>query len=170
MVDESPPTIVCPASRNEAAAAEGDTRVRFNAPVVDDNDYDGGATRTLQVTQSHQVGDAFPVGVTVVTMSVEDPSGNAAACNFTITVVSTAVSATDSTDSSATITIGAAVGVSVSLLALLAILIIYRRAQRKTRAPHDWDEIFSLMEQFKEKSLWMGQIGPEFRKRLPGRR
>ena len=46
---------------------------------------DDSGTATL-VSQSHQVGQFFVVGTTIVTYVFADPSGNTGSCSFTVTV------------------------------------------------------------------------------------
>ncbi len=54
--------------------------VFWTEPTAVDN-----SEMTPTVTQSHQPGDNFPVGITQVTYTFTDVAGNDATCAFTIT-------------------------------------------------------------------------------------
>lgn len=80
--DTIAPSIQCPPN----ITLDGDGPVcaaiaTFNAPVTADN-----CSASLSVVSDYNSGDAFPVGVTLVTMTVSDPTGNQSTCTFTITV------------------------------------------------------------------------------------
>ena len=81
-VDTDPPVVIgCPS--NVAVAAPSGTVTQpatWTEPTATDN---SGMTPT--VTQSHQPGDSFPIGMTQVTYTFQDPSGNDATCQFTVT-------------------------------------------------------------------------------------
>jgi len=80
--DTIAPTIQCPG--NIIMDANGATCTgigNFNMPITADN-----CSATLSVSSTANSGQAFPVGITVVTMTVEDPTGNEASCTFNITV------------------------------------------------------------------------------------
>jgi MYXO-CTERM domain-containing protein len=79
VVDTTPPTIVCPADRT--VPGNGGVPVRFPPPTV----YDAG-TASPVVTATHRSGDPFPVGVTLVTFTATDTSGNAGSCSMSVTV------------------------------------------------------------------------------------
>ena len=83
--DTQPPSIVCPANINTTAnAMQGTTPgalVNYAAPVVSDNCPGVGAPVCTPAS-----GSFFAVGVSTVTCSVTDASGNSSGCSFTITV------------------------------------------------------------------------------------
>jgi surface protein len=56
--------------------------VFWTPPVTTDN-------CNVNVSASHDPGDEFPLGTTLVTYTVADPSGNSVLCNFTVTVEDT---------------------------------------------------------------------------------
>lgn len=83
VIEAVPPTITCP----EDIEVDNDAGicgavVNYTAPVGDDNC--GSATTAL--TAGLASGDEFPVGVTVVTYTVTDLSGNETSCSFNVTV------------------------------------------------------------------------------------
>jgi hypothetical protein len=83
--DTQPPSIVCPANINTTAnTTQGTTPgalVNYAAPVVSDNCPGVGAPVCTPAS-----GSFFAVGVSTVTCSVTDASGNSSGCSFTITV------------------------------------------------------------------------------------
>lgn len=54
----------------------------FDPPITSDN-----CSASLTITSSATTGQAFPVGTTLVTMVVSDPTGNESTCSFKITVL-----------------------------------------------------------------------------------
>jgi hypothetical protein len=87
--DTEPPKLTCPADIFVGTAGNSQL-VSYTVPVATDNCPNVGA-----VTCSPPSGSAFPLGVTNVTCSVQDASGNAARCNFQITVNKVAFSIAD---------------------------------------------------------------------------
>lgn len=82
--DTSAPALTCPDNITQAQNTAGDgelTIVTWTAPTPTD---DCDPTPTL--TSSHQSGDAFPVGTTLVTYTAEDASGQSTNCTFTVTI------------------------------------------------------------------------------------
>jgi hypothetical protein len=81
VVDTQPPTITCPANvtvsndPNQCGAV-----VNYPAPTASDN------CPGVGVTCSPASGSFFPVGVTTVTCTAQDATGNTATCTFTVTV------------------------------------------------------------------------------------
>lgn len=152
VVDVTPPTITCPADLKVAGSDE--TSVMWSPVTADDNDFDGsGNLRPLRINTSLPSGSLFPAGVNLVEAFAEDSSGNVGQCNFTVTVMSA-----PSTTASTTALGGAGGGAAVLLLLLIVCGVLLRRAQLKTRAPQDWNEIFKLMDQFQKP----GEDGPIF--------
>jgi large repetitive protein len=83
--DTVAPMIICPADIVLIADGYTCTAVAtFNAPQLSDN-----CSASLNWTATAISGNAFPVGVTQVTMVVTDASSNAATCQFDITVKDT---------------------------------------------------------------------------------
>lgn len=80
VVDNSPPVFnTCP-SNIELDAINGCNRaVTWTAPVAQDN-------CSVTVAASHTPGTVFPVGISTVTYTATDQSGNQATCSFTITI------------------------------------------------------------------------------------
>ncbi|MDO8368789.1 MAG: HYR domain-containing protein, partial [Saprospiraceae bacterium] len=80
--DTIAPMIQCPASiALDANGATCTGIATFNMAVTADN-----CSATLNVTSSANSGQAFPIGTTLVTMSVSDPTGNMASCTFNVVV------------------------------------------------------------------------------------
>jgi hypothetical protein len=63
----------------------------WTAPTITDN-------CTFAFTSTHNSGDAFPIGVTTVSYTAEDGSGNMATASFTVTVSSDLASVAGATD------------------------------------------------------------------------
>ena len=84
--DTQPPTITCPANIFVAAAAScpiaTSTVVTYPPPVATDN------CPGVTTSCTPPSGATFPVGVTTVTCTATDTSGNTAQCSFTVTVFS----------------------------------------------------------------------------------
>jgi len=79
--DSAPPTIACPPNAAVTApATQNFAVVTYPAPVVTDDQP--GATASC----SPASGGAFPLGVTTVTCTATDTSGNTATCMFNVTV------------------------------------------------------------------------------------
>ena len=80
--DTIAPSIQCPA--DVVVDADGATclgTATFSMPITQDN-----CSANLQVVSSSNSGDLFPIGVSSVTMTVTDPTGNAASCSFQVIV------------------------------------------------------------------------------------
>ncbi len=63
----------------------------WTAPTFNDN-------CSFTSTSTHNSGDVFPVGITTVTYTVSDPSGNSNTCQFTVTVTDDIAVVLDSTN------------------------------------------------------------------------
>ncbi|MEW6130100.1 MAG: HYR domain-containing protein [Acidobacteriota bacterium] len=80
--DTTPPTLSCPANiTTDAAPGLCSAVVNYAVPVATDNCSGGGT-----VTCSPAAGSSFAKGITTVSCSVQDSSGNSASCSFTVTV------------------------------------------------------------------------------------
>lgn len=76
--DVTPPAIQCPADITlQGAPGAGSTTVNYPAPVASDN-------CSATVVCIPPSGSAFPAGVTTVTCTATDPSGNTATCSFKV--------------------------------------------------------------------------------------
>src|SRR5262249_30302236 len=79
--DTQPPVITCPANRTVSAPVGAcASNVTFTVTATDN-------CAVTNVTSSPSSGFAFPVGVTTVTGTARDSSGNSSQCTFTVTVV-----------------------------------------------------------------------------------
>jgi len=79
--DTQPPTITCPCNLTAVTPKPGDTcTVVTFAPTVSDN------CPGVTFVCTPPSGSCFPVGVTTVTCTATDASGNTATCSFTISV------------------------------------------------------------------------------------
>jgi len=145
VVDAQPPTIVCP-TLNAVGANSGAEKaaVVWSAPTTTDNH------RVARVEATMASGSDFPVGETMVTLTAVDASGNTASCNFTVTVLAQANMLGSDGDQATPVSIiaGSATAAGVVLVVLIALVVALNRQRRKARAPQNWGEIFSLMEQF----------------------
>jgi len=88
--DTQPPTITCPPNQTavtdqNACPSAGCLVVNFPPPVATDN------CPGVTVVCNPPAGSCFPVGVTTVTCTATDTSGNTATCSFTITVFDVAL-------------------------------------------------------------------------------
>jgi len=82
VVDDQDPTITCPADISQDADS-GECYATINdlgSPITDDN------CGIASVTNDAPADDQYDVGITIVTWTVEDESGNTASCEQTITV------------------------------------------------------------------------------------
>lgn len=85
VLDATPPTITCPANiTTNAPPGQSSVVVTYPAPSVSDN-CSGVTSNSVPPS-----GSAFPLGVTVVTCTATDSSGNTNTCSFTVTVNPTA--------------------------------------------------------------------------------
>ena len=81
VVDQEPPTIVCPSGiSTSVAACAGGANVTFPPPTFADN------CPMVTYVCSHQSGDFFPCGTTMVTCTATDMAGNQTTCTFPVTV------------------------------------------------------------------------------------
>ncbi len=78
--DEAPIISNCPKDTNVIANSNCNATVFWNSPNVSDN------CGKLFLSVSHVSGDIFPIGITKVTYSAEDPCGNQSSCSFNINV------------------------------------------------------------------------------------
>ena len=81
--DTTPPNVRgCPQPLT-FSVSPGNTsgRLSWTEPTATDN-----SNMTPAVTQSHQPGDTFPIGVTQVSYVFRDMAGNQATCSFTVTI------------------------------------------------------------------------------------
>jgi subtilisin-like proprotein convertase family protein len=87
--DTQPPTITCPANvtavTDQNCAAAACQTVTFPAPVASDN------CPGVTVVCNPPAGSCFPIGVTTVTCTATDASGNTATCSFTISTFDVAL-------------------------------------------------------------------------------
>ncbi|MEZ4962078.1 MAG: HYR domain-containing protein [Saprospiraceae bacterium] len=91
---EAPVFLSCPASQTVSVNNAGCTAiVNWVPPLATDN------CNINSLTSNHLPGEAFPAGPTLLTYTVLDDAGNAATCNFTITVLNGAVTTTNLTES-----------------------------------------------------------------------
>ncbi|MDT0554382.1 HYR domain-containing protein [Patiriisocius hiemis] len=82
VVDDTPPTISCPADITVSAdAGMCDATVSFGPAVALDN-----CNVTVTQTDGPLSGTSFPVGTTVVAFTATDAGGNSTVCTFNVTV------------------------------------------------------------------------------------
>lgn len=79
--DEAPIISNCPKDTNVMANSNCNATVFWNSPNVSDN------CGKLNLSVNHVSGDIFPIGITTVTYSAEDPCGNKSSCSFNINVM-----------------------------------------------------------------------------------
>jgi hypothetical protein len=81
VVDNTPPSISCPANITQTAAGAGSAVVvNYPSPAASDN------CSNVTVSCSPPSGSAFSAGVTTVNCQASDAAGNTRACSFTVTV------------------------------------------------------------------------------------
>lgn len=87
VIDATPPVIAgCPS--NISLTALGglcNTPVTWTAPTATDN------CSVVNVTSSHNSGDIFPIGTTIVSYTFTDGNSNSSTCSFSVTVNSAAM-------------------------------------------------------------------------------
>ena len=82
VIDTELPTVSCPTNIVVTIpGCDGGTNVNFAAPIFADN------CPMVSATSTHQSGDYFECGVTTVTYTAIDMSGNTNTCSFTINIV-----------------------------------------------------------------------------------
>ncbi|WP_274475538.1 HYR-like domain-containing protein [Mangrovimonas aestuarii] len=92
VVTDTPPTITCPANiSQDVDAGLCNATISTPVPIVSDSGCDGNDLATfLTVTSTRDDGlalsDPYPIGVTTITHSATDPSGNNITCDQTITI------------------------------------------------------------------------------------
>jgi uncharacterized repeat protein (TIGR01451 family) len=87
VVDNTPPTISCPANIVVEPTCPSGAFVNYPVPVGTDNCAGAITTRTAGLAS----GSIFPIGTTTVTYSVTDAAGNGpVSCSFTVTVLTPA--------------------------------------------------------------------------------
>lgn len=145
--DLESPTVTCPQRLSFVEKIPGTGVIYDWIATYDDNN--GKENSILE--SSH--GSQFEAGTTTVLITVRDEAGNLASCSFMVTVETNdqvqAASASKASDSESTAYIGVGAGMVVLLATILA-LVLYRHHQR-AHAPADWDQIFGLIEQLREK-------------------
>lgn len=85
VIDNQVPLISAPANISVVATSAAGAMVTYVAPVGTDN-----CASTTVMTAGLVSGSTFPIGVTTVTYTVTDASGNTASASFTVTVVGVA--------------------------------------------------------------------------------
>ena len=82
LTDDTPPVISnCPADIVVSMTGAGcDETVNWTAPTAKDN------CNLATFTSMFKPGDTFPIGITTVTYTATDVSGNSSTCSFTVTV------------------------------------------------------------------------------------
>ena len=78
--DQDPVISNCPSDLTVSSVGSCTATVNWTAPTATDN------CSTPVVTASHNPGDIFPAGTTVVTYTATDAAGNTATCTFNVTV------------------------------------------------------------------------------------
>ncbi len=81
VVDDTPPTIICPANVAAVATASAGAIVTFATPSAADN------CSAATVVCSRASGSVFPLGASTVTCTATDGSGNTAGCTFQVNVI-----------------------------------------------------------------------------------
>nr|XP_054770575.1 hyalin-like [Lytechinus pictus] len=82
-VDSTPPVVICPQDITQTVEiGTASTQVFFNSPSVSD---DSGSFSLVQA--SHQPGNSFTTGTTIVTYTYTDASQNSASCSFAINII-----------------------------------------------------------------------------------
>ncbi|KAL9973280.1 hypothetical protein ACROYT_G019711, partial [Oculina patagonica] len=88
--DIESPTMTCPGPKLLADASPGKATATVEWSVqVNDNSVDVDSNAVIQVQSSHQSGQEFFIGITVVKITATDEAGNVATCSFSIEVKDT---------------------------------------------------------------------------------
>jgi hypothetical protein len=154
VVDDAPPTIICPPDLTVPPPLQLDAAVpvEWASPTIDDNDWDGtsSSSNKLKLALSKPSGSVFSIGTEVIVATVTDASQNAASCSFNVTVAAPTITQTTAPGDNVTLLYGGVGAGIASLAVIIAAIVLVRRARRKL--PQNWDEIFAAMEQFKDKT------------------
>eukprot|EP00043_Microstomoeca_roanoka_P011985 m.113350 g.113350 ORF g.113350 m.113350 type:complete len:2370 (-) comp15356_c3_seq2:346-7455(-) len=161
VTDTTPPVLVCPSDIERLTQVDvPDREVTWVLKNATDNS--GLATHMFV---SNSSGTRFPIGEHTVKVSASDMSGNMVNCSFTVKIVGqfsppstprppqvnntlTPSAAQASASLDAGIVGGA--GGGFFILVVVAVALFARRVRARSRAPQNWDDIFKLMEQFKD--------------------
>jgi hypothetical protein len=82
VIDNTPPTITCPANITVTAPLNSSSvQVVYPPATANDN------CTVASIVYSLPSGSNFPVGTTTVTSTATDPAGNSGSCSFTVTVL-----------------------------------------------------------------------------------
>ena len=87
-IDKTPPSISCPAQVTaDAEPGESFRTLNFSQPKWSDNSIVGQediliAQSPLSITSPHR----FPIGVTLITFTAQDPAKNVASCVFRVEI------------------------------------------------------------------------------------
>ena len=82
--DNIAPKISCPENISiEANLSDCSTQVTWTEPITKDN-----CTEELTIISTHESGDRFPLGITIVKYTATDDEGNSISCEFSVTVFS----------------------------------------------------------------------------------
>ncbi len=112
--DVTAPTIVsCPANITVNAGAACTAVANWVAPTVSDNCSGASMAQTAGPVS----GSAFPLGVTTITYTATDGSGNTSTCSFTVTVVDATIPTIVSCPSNISVNAGAACNAVASWVA-----------------------------------------------------
>eukprot|EP00730_Choanoeca_flexa_P008106 TRINITY_DN12443_c0_g1_i9.p1 TRINITY_DN12443_c0_g1~~TRINITY_DN12443_c0_g1_i9.p1 ORF type:complete len:1632 (+),score=285.35 TRINITY_DN12443_c0_g1_i9:557-4897(+) len=145
--DTTPPVVRCP-SLNPVVAQRGSAEAVVQWDLVEPTDNFAMPTYTL----THNSGDVFPVGTTEVTLRAIDNSNNIASCRFNVVVEPREGTALDSNDSSNAVITGAGSGSAVLVLLVIGLVLLLMRSRAEHRKPLNWEEVFAMIDQLKEKS------------------
>jgi hypothetical protein len=146
VLDTEAPTADCLPDVSVPAGSDDQAIATWGKLSVSDNTDPRGTS--MRIEASHNSGDVFKLGRTLVTMTVFDASNNNVTCQFTVTVSAlSAAASTSSTDSTSLIGAGAGAGVLLLVASVLGLLMY--RARQRARQPADWDQIFAMIDQLK---------------------
>ena len=85
IIDVTDPKVLCPDNITVSnAAGQCGANATWDAPSTFDN-----CAGSSVPTATHNPGDFFPIGTTIVTYTIEDGAGNTAICSFSVTVEDT---------------------------------------------------------------------------------
>jgi hypothetical protein len=147
VLDSQPPVLSgCPVTTLPVqASSDAGAKSDWNIPTATDND----ALLAPPIADYVPQLTIFPVGNTTVIYTVKDRSGNEAKCSFTVTVTalqnSTSSASNSASSSSASTTIIISVVVGVVTLVIATIVVVWQRAKRNSKQPHNFEAILQAL-------------------------
>eukprot|EP00043_Microstomoeca_roanoka_P011984 m.113312 g.113312 ORF g.113312 m.113312 type:complete len:2350 (-) comp15356_c3_seq1:622-7671(-) len=161
VTDVTPPVVTCPPDIERVT--EVDVPGRAVTWTLNNGTDNSGLAVSMQL--SNASGTFFPIGVHTVTVTGTDHAGLVSSCDFTVKVVGvfsppptppppvvngTAAPLIPQASQSLNPGVLGGAGGGFVVAVMVGVMLFVRHARRKNRAPQNWEDIFKLMDQFKD--------------------